>query len=97
VDDILEELGAAWSLSARSALPVLGATKATEEAPAASVLGALDCREIAVFEALGYDPQSTDALCSATGLPANQLVQSLLLLELDGLVSSAPGGFQKIA
>ncbi|WP_096279070.1 DNA-processing protein DprA [Marinobacter sp. LV10R510-11A] len=97
VDDILEELGAAWSLSARSALPVLGATNATEEAPAASVLGALDCREIAVFEALGYDPQSTDALCSATGLPANQLVQSLLLLELDGLVSAAPGGFQKIA
>jgi DNA processing protein len=97
VDDILEELGAAWSLSARSGLPELGAAKVTREPLAASAVDALDSREIAVFEALGYDPQSTDALCSATGLPANQLVQSLLLLELEGLVSSAPGGFQKIA
>nr|WP_307930491.1 hypothetical protein [Marinobacter sp. DS40M8] len=56
----------------------------------------LDSREIAVLEALGYDPQSTDDLCSVTGLPADQLMQSLLLLELQGLVDSAPGGFQRI-
>jgi DNA processing protein len=31
-----------------------------------------------------------------TGLPADQLMQSLLLLELQGLISSAPGGFQRI-
>ncbi|MFC7294606.1 DNA-processing protein DprA [Marinobacter aromaticivorans] len=86
VDDILEELGAAWSLPVSTGGP-----------SAASRVDALDSREIAVFEALGYDPQSTDALCLATGLPADQLVQSLLLLELEGLVSSAPGGFQKIA
>ena len=30
------------------------------------------------------------------GLPADQLMQSLLLLELQGLVDSAPGGFQRI-
>ena len=53
----------------------------------------LDSREIAVFEALGYDPQSTDALSLATGLPADQLMQSLLLLELEGLACSAPGGY----
>ena len=57
----------------------------------------LEPREIAVLDALGYDPQSTDNLCSITGLPADQLMQSLLLLELQGLVDSAPGGFQRIA
>lgn len=97
VDDILEELGASWSLPAGRAAPDLTAVKPSESRLAASSMDALDSREIAVFEALGYDPQSTDALCLATGLPADQLVQSLLLLELEGLVSSAPGGFQKIA
>lgn len=93
VDDILEELGAWWS-------PPLTPEPASEPEPKrhdSGLLAGLDSREIAVFEALGYDPQSTDALSSATGLPADQLMQSLLLLELQGLVSSAPGGFQKIA
>ncbi|MEH6559942.1 MAG: DNA-processing protein DprA [Marinobacter sp.] len=97
VDDILEELGASWSLPAGFTAQEPGDTEPKAERPAVRATDALDSREIAVFEALGYDPQSTDALCSATGLPADQLVQSLLLLELEGLVSSAPGGFQKIA
>lgn len=97
VDDILEELGASWSLPAGFTAQEPGVTEPEAERPAVRATDALDSREIAVFEALGYDPQSTDALCSATGLPADQLVQSLLLLELEGLVSSAPGGFQKIA
>ena len=87
VDDVLEELGTWWTPSG-SAPPVT--SRAT---PA----GELEPREIAVLEALGYDPQSTDQLCSETGLPADQLMQSLLLLELQGLVSSVPGGFQRIA
>lgn len=93
VDDILEELGAWWSP------PLTTETADTPEPKPGGngPLAGLDSREIAVFEALGYDPQSTDALSSATGLPADQLMQSLLLLELQGLVSSAPGGFQKIA
>ena len=93
VEDILEELGAWWS-------PPLATEAAGTPEPkpgGKGPLAGLDGREIAVFEALGYDPQSTDALSSATGLPADQLMQSLLLLELQGLVSSAPGGFQKIA
>lgn len=82
-DDVLEELGTWWSM---------------QEAPAPEVARPvekpdLDSREIAVFEALGYDPQSTDALSLATGLPADQLMQSLLLLELEGLACSAPGGY----
>ncbi|MGM0768285.1 MAG: DNA-processing protein DprA [Pseudomonadota bacterium] len=87
VDDVLEELGAWWS-------PATASPEATSGSlPSAN----LDPREIAVLEALGYDPQSTDQLCSETGLPADQLLQSLLLLELQGLVSSVPGGFQRIA
>jgi DNA processing protein len=86
-DHILEELGTWWSLHAASA------DKPVETTPE---LPDMDSREIAVFEALGYDPQSTDTLSSVTGLPADQLMQSLLLLELQGLISSAPGGFQRI-
>lgn len=93
VDDILEELGAWWSPPLQT-----GSDSAPEPKPQGKgLLAGLDSREIAVFEALGYDPQSTDALSSATGLPADQLMQSLLLLELQGLISSAPGGYQKVA
>ena len=89
VDDICEELGAWWSgQNAESPSGTIMETPATAD---------LDSREIAVLEALGYDPQSTDDLCSVTGLPADQLMQSLLLLELQGLVDAAPGGFQRIA
>jgi DNA processing protein len=84
-DDILEELGTWWSMQAQ---PEAG--EAMDKGP---VLAGLDSREIAVFEALGYDPQSTDALSQLTGLPADQLMQSLLLLELEGLAHSAPGGY----
>ncbi|MCR8914224.1 DNA-protecting protein DprA [Marinobacter panjinensis] len=87
VDDICEELGAWWSTQGQDGAPT----------PKSLVTAGLDSREIAVLEALGYDPQSTDDLCSVTGLPADQLMQSLLLLELQGLVDSAPGGFQRIA
>jgi DNA processing protein len=89
VDDICEELGGWWASQAVE-LPSVKPAKPT-------VADGLDSREIAVLEALGYDPQSTDDLCSVTGLPADQLMQSLLLLELQGLVDSAPGGFQRIA
>ncbi|MCZ4285352.1 DNA-processing protein DprA [Marinobacter salarius] len=88
VDDICEELGGWWtSQNEGDSSSVVMKRPATE---------CLDSREIAVLEALGYDPQSTDDLCSVTGLPADQLMQSLLLLELQGLVDSAPGGFQRI-
>ena len=94
VDDILEELGTGWSFAGGPGRQASAPGEAATERPE---LADLDPREIAVFEALGYDPQSTDALGSVTGLPADQLMQSLLLLELQGLVGSAPGGFQRIA
>ncbi|EMP54596.1 DNA protecting protein DprA [Marinobacter santoriniensis NKSG1] len=89
VDDVLEELGTWWSLQ-----PTVTEKPEAAEGPD---LSALAKREIAVFRALGYDPVSTDALASATGLSADQLMQSLLLLELQGLVASAPGGYLRLA
>ncbi|HKK56580.1 DNA-processing protein DprA [Marinobacter sp.] len=85
IEDICAELETGWSAFVPE--PASRQTGAPEMAP----------REIAVLDALGYDPVSTDDLCSATGLAADQLMQSLLLLELQGLVDSAPGGFQRIA
>jgi len=94
VDDVLMELGTWWSQQ-----DTVGSSqqRSEEAGPDAAPVAGLDSREIAVFQALGYDPQSTDALSLATGLPADQLMQSLLLLELQGLVSSAPGGFLRLA
>lgn len=85
VEDILQEFQCGWS------------SWAPEPVAQVSAPPGLAPREIAVLEALGYDPQSTDDLCISTGLSADQLMQSLLLLELQGLVDSAPGGFQRIA
>jgi DNA processing protein len=86
VADILQELGGWWS---EPATPGASLQIAATEG--------LDAREIAVLEALGYDSQSTDVLGSSTGLSADQLMQSLLLLELQGLATAAPGGYVRIA
>lgn len=109
VDDIEEELTAWQGLSAVSnskrttpgtgSLVRLEAEPVADPPPAASPVPVPDNlapREIAVLEALGYDPRSTDQLCSATGLPADQLMQSLLMLEMADLVVSAPGGYQRL-
>lgn len=102
VDDIEEELAAWWNRPATAAVSEPSAPASPE--PDLFVAGTetppvpdhLDDREIAVLQALGYDPRSTDQLCTATGLPADQLMQSLLLLEMEGLVESAPGGFLRV-
>lgn len=86
VSDILQELGGWWS---EPFIPGASSTGAATDG--------LDAREIAVLEALGYDSQSTDVLGSSTGLSADQLMQSLLLLELQGLATAAPGGYVRIA
>ncbi|MDX1755956.1 MAG: DNA-processing protein DprA [Marinobacter sp.] len=97
VADIEAELGAWWST------PVPSATGPERRGPAPGLAddqplpASLEQREIAVWQALGYDPQSTDVLCDATGLAADQLMQALLLLEMQGLAASAPGGYVRLA
>ena len=50
-----------------------------------------------VLTALGFDPQTLDALVGLTGIPASDLQAQLLELELDGHVARMPGGrFQRL-
>jgi DNA processing protein len=46
-----------------------------------------------LLEAMGFDPISVDELIERTGLTPNAVSSMLLLLELDGHVSSVPGGY----
>lgn len=47
---------------------------------------------------MGYDPVDIDALCSRAGLTAQAIAAELLRLELDGLVSTLPGGrYQRLS
>lgn len=91
VADIVQELGGWWS--APTEVPQDAGSDSDEQSVVAN---ALDAREIAVLRALGYDPQSTDVLGSRTGLSADQLMQALLLLELEGLATATPGGYVRI-
>jgi len=82
--DILEELA-----------PMLGAF--TAETNLRDVSGAdhgprPDAEYRRLLDALGHDPLSPDELICRTGLPAESIASMLLLLELEGYVSSYPGG-----
>ncbi len=48
--------------------------------------------EICLLRALGHDPASVDTLVERTGLTAEVVSSILLALEMQGYVSSAPGG-----
>ncbi|MCB5190214.1 DNA-processing protein DprA [Methylobacillus arboreus] len=51
-----------------------------------------------LIEALGYDPVSLDTLAARSGLTTERLSAMLLVLELEGKITSLPGGrFQRIA
>ena len=54
---------------------------------------ALDPDYARLLEAMGFDPISVDELIGRTGLTPNAVSSMLLLLELDGHVSSIPGGY----
>jgi DNA processing protein len=59
-------------------------------APAAGL--ALDADYQRLLTAMGHDPVAVDDLIRRTGLPADSVASMLLLLELQGRVSSYPGG-----
>ena len=82
--DILEELG-----------PLLGSLVSEAGGQAQSGArdaGDLDGEYLQLLETLGHDPLSPDELIRRTGLPAQSVSSMLLLLELEGHVSSCPGG-----
>jgi DNA processing protein len=82
--DVMEELGA-----------LLGSMADILEAPTRddAVPDRFDDTEYRrLFEVLGYDPVTIDELITRSGLTAEVVSSMLLVLELEGHVSSAPGG-----
>lgn len=78
--DIIEELGPLASVAQRiateNAMPTLK----------------LDPPMAALLNQIGHDPVSVDALIERSGLTADAVSSMLLQMELNGLVSSCPGG-----
>jgi len=82
--DIMEELGALFgSLISHQSSPQ----------PSAPGAGKLDAEYRQLLDSMGYDPVSVDELIERTGLTPESVSSMLLLLELDGHVSSAAGGY----
>jgi DNA processing protein len=83
-DQVLEELA--------PLIPCSGI--APRDAPASPSVptATVDPQHIELLEAMGYDPVTTDDLVERTGFPAAEVSSILLLLELQGHVSSSPGG-----
>lgn len=85
--DVLEEL-----------VPLLGPFLASGSGePSAAPVGArgsdwLDAEYEVLLDAMGYDPVAPDELIRRSGLPAQSVSSMLLLLELQGYVSSLSGG-----
>lgn len=52
----------------------------------------LDADYRALLEAMGFDPVAPDELIARSGLAAREVASMLLVLELEGHVSSSPGG-----
>jgi DNA processing protein len=85
--DILEELAPTlrpFTRRGEDQLSPADAVRSREEA--------LDEDYRALLAALGHDPVPTDILVRRTGIAANDISSMLLLLELEGYVSSQPGG-----
>ncbi len=83
--DIVEELG-----SLLGSLAPLENARETPHPSGSSCLDDPDYRHL--LDALGYDPVSIDELIARTGLTAEVVSSMLLVLELEGHVSSAVGG-----
>jgi DNA processing protein len=92
--------GAKLVESAQDIIEELGSLFATLESPVESTPPGEDTEILKrdadyqlLDQALGYDPVSVDELIARTGLTAEAVSSMLLLLELEGHVSSAPGGY----
>ena len=88
--DILAELAPALRTAAA---PAAGCAQGgSGAAPVAAGAPQLDGDYRRLFTAMGHDPVAVDDLIRRTGLPADSVASMLLLLELQGRVSSYPGG-----
>lgn len=88
--------GAKLVESAQDILEELGLHSQHREIPAAPA--AVSVQQQRVLEHLGFEPCDVDTLCARSGLTAETACAMLLQLELEGLVSSLPGGlYQRLA
>ncbi len=62
----------------------------TSPPPAAQQPADALCRRL--LDAIGHDPVTLDEVCQRSGLEAAQVSPRLLMLELDGMLASQPGG-----
>ncbi|MBK1731969.1 DNA-processing protein DprA [Thiococcus pfennigii] len=85
-DDILVELAPLLRGILASASSAIAAGPESEPADELDE----DYRQL--LECMGYDPVAPDELIARSGLPAASVSSMLLLLELQGYVSSCPGG-----
>jgi DNA processing protein len=83
--DIVEELG--------SLLGRINPVERTRPDEPGHTTFELDPEYENLLEAMGFDPISVDQLIERTGLSAEAVSSMLLLLELNGHVSSALGGY----
>lgn len=85
--DILAELGPLAGVALQSPEPRPGVPGGPREA---AHLPDAEYRKL--LEALGHDPAGVDALAARTGLTAAEVSSMMLILELQGVVESMPGG-----
>ncbi|MFZ0790047.1 MAG: DNA-processing protein DprA, partial [Chromatiaceae bacterium] len=92
-DDVLAEL-APLLRGILGTAGVMGATsvQAQPGEPQTEPQAGLDPEYSRLLDAMGYDPMAPDEMVRATGLPIESLSSMLLVLELEGHVSSCDGG-----
>jgi DNA processing protein len=86
-EDIVEELASLFGSLTLSAAPA-GKASATDPGKPME----FDPEYLRLLEQIGFDPVTVDQLVERSGLTATAVSSMLLLLELEGHVSSAPGG-----
>lgn len=91
VDDILEEIAPVLQIPQTPTQPAAQAPASASKA--ALDIGTLDAEHQGLLATLGDESQSIDELVNRSGLDANKISSMLLLLELDGFVITAAGGF----
>jgi len=87
VDDILAELPPAAAATGPAIRP------AAVTGPGAAQARSWTGEQQRLLEAMEYEPLTVDALVGRSGLTANAVSSILLILELEGIVHSQPGGF----
>ena len=80
-DDVIEALA-----------PGLSEQRSQASPPARTDSSGIDSEHRQLLDSIGYDPVTADTLVERSGLTIDKLSSMLLILELNDLIQSAPGG-----